>query len=144
MHRNVAKHRLVAIVALAALAAVSLTGCSALLGSSGGGSGTLIFENKAEAAGQGSHDVPAWVPDDAQTIRVVFPASGPGYLMSFRSATGVAVSPTCTAGPADIPLQPTISASWWPKTAPRADRRHCGDAQVARAGDEWYVWDAAK
>lgn len=95
---------------------------------------------RADAATRGSRDVPAWVPDDATTIRVVFQAGQPGFLVSFGPAAGVRLSAACAAGPAEAPLEPTISASWWPETPLRADRRRCGGADVARTGDEWYVW----
>jgi len=126
------------LTVLSVSCALALTGCSALPGL-GGGQGHLVFENKSEAVSQGSTDVPAWVPDDAATIVVDFPANGPGYMMKFASKTGVPISAACVADP-DTPTQPPTSASWWPKQTPTADRRKCGDTHVARAGGEWYAW----
>ncbi|WP_460523536.1 hypothetical protein [Humibacter antri] len=124
-------------VTLAMLATTSLAGCSAWAGSR---QGYLVFDNKGEAVSQGGKDVPAWLPDDATGITLDYPAGSNGYLMKFASTTGVPVSATCIAGPADQPLKPTISADWWPKQPLTTDRRVCGTMQVARVGTEWYAW----
>jgi len=139
MHKRSHQHVLTTATALALLGIVSLSGCSALFGPDARKS-YLVFDNKSEAVNEDGGDIPAWIPDDATDIVVDMPAKGSAYLMRFTSATGVPVSPTCTAGQDGTPLTPTITADWWPKPAPSADRRQCGDDQVAHSGNEWYVW----
>ncbi|QDZ15209.1 hypothetical protein [Humibacter ginsenosidimutans] len=141
MQKSSKKYIAALAASLALLAAAPLAGCSML---TGGRQGYLVYDDKAEATSEGTHDVPAWVPDDATAITIDLPQNSSAYLMKFGSAAGVPVSATCTAVTTTTPIKPTVSVDWWPKQALTTDRRQCGTAQVARIGDEWYVWDAGK
>ena len=130
----------VAAVCLAALGAVPLAGCSVLAASGSHAQGYLVFDSKSEAVSEDSGDVPDWMPDDATAITIDLPGHGDGYLMKFHSADGVPASGACTADAKAAPLEPTVSASWWPKHPLTDDRRQCGDAEVAREDGTWYAW----
>ncbi|WEG09373.1 hypothetical protein PU630_02055 [Microbacterium horticulturae] len=137
MHKHSVKPLALAIP-LALVGVFTLSGCAALDGS--GFTGRLVFDDKSEAAHESSADIPSWVPDDASTIVIDYIGDHGDYLMKFASSNGIAASKTCVALAGDAPLTPAISTDWWPKESLTDGRLRCGDAELARLGDEWYAW----
>jgi len=135
MHKN--SVRLLAVAAPLILAGtLALSGCAALSGLSG----RLVFDDKHEASLESSTDIPSWVPDDASTIVIDYIGDAGDYLMKFASSHGVSASKACVAVAGDAPLAPAVSTDWWPKETLTDGRLRCGDAQLARVGDEWFAW----
>ncbi|WP_029145608.1 hypothetical protein [Microbacterium luticocti] len=137
MHKN--SVRLFAVAAPLALAGtLALSGCAGLGGS--GYTGRLMYEDKHEATDHSSTDIPSWVPDDASTILIDYVGDDGDYVMKFASSDGVSASKACVAVAGDTPLTPTVTTDWWPKQPLTDGRLRCGDAQLARVGDEWFAW----
>ncbi|WP_424937012.1 MULTISPECIES: hypothetical protein [Bacteria] len=90
-------------------------------------------------------DRPRWVPEDATDIRITNRTDGPGYMVRFVSPTRIPVLEGCSAVGADVAqLEPAISDDGWPQKLPQTDRQQCdGVVEIAREGNNWYLWRAA-
>lgn len=145
-------NKTLAIIALAAVTAISLSACSA----------AAQFDKRetktfsSGATGKAEQALPSWVPDGATDIKLMFRTTGAERILTMKN--GTLLPTTCTAVPAgqkpvsgddpdnrypakELSNGPaTLSADWWPNGTEQKAASVCGRWWVTVDGDKTYAY----
>ncbi|MFF1378292.1 hypothetical protein [Streptomyces sp. NPDC058308] len=116
---------------------------------------TKSFATAADAPDRGdlAFVLPAWIPKDAENVRVKVKTTGGAKLIRFTlgadgrgehggAGTWAGRGRDCGAGASRVGA-PELDAPWWPDRTPTRSRTECGDFlqyRVAVLGDTVYAW----
>lgn len=134
------ERRLLGVLAVAAGAVLTLSACGGAFGSAPTDPAATYATGTAAKAGA---SLPAWVPDDAEDVRVKARPGGAEHIVTMRASLAdlpadcVAVSAEqplvprpADADPADFRRVSTLQADWWPAEQEQDASVMCG---------EWWV-----
>lgn len=100
-----------------------------------------LYPTKADATGaDATIAIPAWVPDDAQMIRIKENSETGAAIMQFGDPAPEPIGTACDASIAGNP--PPMDDTWWPQALPPTEELTCQDGwHIAFLyGSQFFAW----
>lgn len=148
------ERRLLAVLAVAAGAVLTLSACGGAVANALGGAHAEPASTYATGAdAKADASLPAWVPDDAQDVRVKARPGGAEHIVTMRAGLGD-LPADCVPVTAEQPLAPrpadadpaefrrvsTLQADWWPAEQEQDASVMCGAWWVGERDGALYAF----